>query len=110
MKLRFCDPFDEALAGSGPASVFLLDREGTLRFDLEWTREGWTRLAGEPVRGWTWLLLRHHLTGHIHLALSTSPALLAAHPRADVRAYPSADVAIEALSHWGDPAISREAW
>lgn len=108
--MRFCSPFDEALARSGPAAVFLPDRDGELRFDADWTRDAWERAPGPHDTAWVWLLLRDRDTGFVNLLLVTSPTLIERHPRADVRAYPSAEAAIAARAAIGRPPVAREAW
>lgn len=106
----FCDPFDAELAHRGPPGVFLLDREGLLRFDPEWTRDAWTR-ASQPLDAtWRWVLLRDHGTGFVQLVLATSAGLLTAHPRADVRSYPDHDSAQAARAAFGSPPVTREPW
>lgn len=93
MNLAFCSPWDEALANGGPASVFLPDREGLLRFDADWTRDCWGRAPGPHAAGWTWVLVRDRDTGFVNLLLATSPTLIPEHPRADVRVEPTAEAA-----------------
>ena len=83
----FCSPFDDALAHSGPAAVFLLDPEGALRFQPNWTRDAWSRSGGPHEHGWRWVLLRDQGSGFVLLALATSPTLLDSHPRFDVRQF-----------------------
>jgi hypothetical protein len=100
MSVVFCGPFDEALAHTGPAAVFLPDREGLLRFEGDWTRDCWARAPGPHAHGWQWLLIRDHDTGFVNLLLATSPTLVPAHPRAEVRAYASAEAAFLA---WRSP-------
>lgn len=110
MSRLFCSPFDDALAHTGPAAVFLPDREGALRFDADWTRDAWERAPGPHAHGWTWRLLRDHATGFVTLALVTSPTLLSVHPRADVRTYADQASAMAARSAFGRPPVAREAW
>ena len=108
--MQFATAFDEALAQSGPPAVFLPDREGLLRFDADWTRDCWERVEGPMAAGWTWVLLRDRATRFVNLLLVTAPALLAAHPRADVRAYTSFDEAAAALAAFGRPPLAGEPW
>jgi hypothetical protein len=55
-------------------------------------------------------LYRDRATGFVQYILVTSPALYAAHPRADVRRYPSQPDALESLSRIGRPAILGNPW
>ena len=106
----WCNPFDEQLAREGPPAVFLLDREGMLRFDETWTRDAWGRSAGPHPRGAAWVLLRDHATGYVMLALATSPTLLASHPRAEVRSYGTRAEAESARAAFGQPPLARAPW
>lgn len=108
--MEFCSPFDEALARTGPAAVFLPDRDGLLRFEPDRTRDCWERTPGPHEAGWTWLLLRDRGTGFVNLLLVTSPTLIPSHPRADVRRYEDVGAAQAALSAFGRPALAVEAW
>ena len=108
--LIFCSPFDEALAQSGPPALFLPDRDGLFRFDPEWTRDAWERLTVAPAFARCWVLVRDRDTGFINLVLSTSPALLEVHPRADTRTFLDEAEARAALEHYGRPAVAREGW
>lgn len=95
--MEFCSEFDAALARGGPPAIFLPDREKRLRFDAQWTRDAWGRCEGEPAAGWTWVLARDRDSGFLFVVLSTSPDLLASHPRLDVRAFESLEKAEAAL-------------
>jgi hypothetical protein len=108
--MEFCSPFDEKMAQSGPAAVFLLDREGLLRFHSTWTRDAWGRASGPHLSGWSWVLLRDRGSGFVQLALVTSPTLVRSHPRADVRTYDSYEAACAARSELGNPPLSMESW
>jgi hypothetical protein len=107
--LDFCSPFDAALARSGPGAVFLRDPEGTWRFDASWTRDGWERAAGDDLDP-AFFLLRDRLTGFVSLAWTSRAALLASHPRADVRRFASLVEAEAERSRHGSPPVSRRAW
>jgi hypothetical protein len=105
--LEFCTVFDERLAHEGPPAVFLIDPEGNLRFDSEWTRDAYVRHT--PARLlWCWALARDRGTGHVQLVLATAPGLLADHPRLDVRTFPDHPTAEAALQRIGRPPIARE--
>ncbi|MEM6926509.1 MAG: hypothetical protein AAF602_06250 [Myxococcota bacterium] len=106
----FCSPFDETLAREGPAAVFLLDREGLLRFDAEWTRDAWGRHPGPHERRETWVLARDRASGFVQRVMITGPTLLDDHPRLEARAYPDATSATRALDAIGRPPIAREPW
>lgn len=108
--MEFATPFDDALARTGPAAVFLPDREGKLRFSTEWTLEAWERAVGALDHGLVWVLARDHDTGYVNLALCTSPALLHAHPKADIRRFDTVDAAVAAREAIGRPYVAREAW
>lgn len=108
--MPFCNTFDEELARTGPAAVFLLDPEGAWRHEPSWTRDAWQRAPGPHEAGFTYVLLRDRGTGFVQLALATSPTLLASHPRADVRAFPELEAAVEARAAFGRPPVAREPW
>ncbi len=111
----FCSGFDAAVARSGVPAVLVADRDGLFKIDEEWLRDAWTRLAAAspdraPSPGLAWTLLRDHSTGFVSLALITSPDLLVAHPRADVRAYRTRAEAEAARASFGRPPVCREPW
>jgi len=108
--MEFCSPFDEALARSGPASIFLVDRAGAMRFHSTWTRDAWGRAPGPHRSGWCWVLLRDRASGYVQLVLVTSPTLMTAHPRADLRIFESRDEAAAARAAFGTPPVSMDAW
>jgi hypothetical protein len=115
-EVSFCSPFDERLAHEGPPAVFLLDPEGQLRFDAEWTRDLWGRAADRPGPGPAglshevcWVLARDRDSGWVQIVLVTSPDLLAAHPRLDVRRVPSFAEASAARASLG-PVPLASAW
>jgi len=83
--VSFCSPFDERLAQHGPPAVFLLDPEGQLRFDAEWTRDLYARAPETLAHEACWVLARDRDSGWVQIVLVTSPDLLASHPRLDVR-------------------------
>lgn len=108
--MEFGSPFDEALAKSGPAGIFLVDREGLLRFEATWTRDCWGRAVGPHSHGWTWLLARDRASGFVQLVLATSPTVLVMHPRLDLRTFADPESARAALAGIGNPPIAEEAW
>ncbi|MBX2797842.1 MAG: hypothetical protein KTR31_09245 [Myxococcales bacterium] len=111
MSDEFCSPFDRALAHDGPPAVFLVDREGRLRMDPEWTRDAWGRhpMAEGPLVP-TWCLARDRDSGFVMLVFTTSATLLHEHPRLDVRTFADAASAHAALDLLGIPAIRRDPW
>ena len=106
----FCSPFDEALAQRGPASVFLPDQEGLWRFDASWTRDAWGRAPGPHVHQRTYLALRDQRSGFAFVALVTSPTLITAHPRLDVRPFEDLEDARRFVRTFGDPPCSEVSW
>jgi hypothetical protein len=108
--MAFCNAFDAHLAASGPAAVFLPDHEGLYRFDASWTRDAWERAPGPHAPGWRWVLVRDGATGFVQLVLATSPTLLAAHPRGDVRAFVDEAEARAARDAFGRPPVSPTPW
>lgn len=110
MSPSFCSPFDETLAHEGPAAVFLLDREGLLRFDAEWTRDAWGRLPGPHDKAMTWVLVRDRASGFVQRVLITAPTLLDDHPRLEVRPFPDANAARVALDGLGRPPMAEAPW
>ena len=105
----FCSPFDARLAAEGPPAIFLRDPEGMLRFDAEWTRDGWGR---RPIaeRRWCWVLARDLGSGHVQLLLATSPDLVGEHPRLQFRTFGAREAAEEALRSIGRPPVDPERW
>lgn len=79
--MEFASPFDETLARSGPASVFLRDHKGLWRLAPDWTRDCWGRAPGPHTHEWTWLRMRDHDSGFELTVLVTSPTLITEHPR-----------------------------
>jgi hypothetical protein len=109
--IPFCNPFDEALASQpGAPAVFLLDREGMLRFDETWTRDAWGRDPGPHAWGVVWRLLRDRATGYVTLVMTTSPTLNATHPRCDVRSFATWEEASAARASWGPLPLCPEPW
>ena len=107
----FCGPFDRALAERGVPAVFLVDVEGMLRFDADWTRDAWHRAGGRVLRpGCSWVLARDRASGYVLPVLVTSPDLLADHPRLDVRHFPDHATAAAALAALGRPPVRGEPW
>lgn len=87
--------------------MFLVDPEGNLRFDSEWTRDAYARVPAPRERAWRWVLARDRGSGYVQLVLATSPELLAAHPRLDVRSFVDRALAVAALRALGRPPIDR---
>lgn len=108
--VTYCNAFDEALATHGPAAIFLLDREGLLRFDESWTRDAWGRNPGPHPHRHAWGLVRDHATRFVTLVLVTGPTLLEGWPRADVRLFDTREQADAARVLFGSPPIAEAAW
>lgn len=108
--VAFCDPFDAALAASGPPAIFTVDAEGRLRFDADRSRDAWTRCDGAPRHAPTDCLFRDRATGWVQYVLATSPDLCQGHPRADIARYTSIDEALTALAKLGSPPVWRGPW
>ena len=107
--MGFCNAFDEHLASHATAAIFLRDHEGLWRFDASWTRDAWERNPGPHEHGLRWVHVRDHQTGFVVCVLVTSPTLLPAHPRGDVRTFTSEAEAFEALDAIGRPPVTRDA-
>ena len=108
--LTFASPFDEALARTGPAAIFLRDREGAWKVDASWTRDAWSRDPGPHAHGWTWTLCRDRASGYVWLVLATSATLLRDHPRLDTRVCADLAEATAWLGALGAVPIAPEAW
>ena len=108
--MDFCDPFDRALAETGPPCIFLPDREGFLRFDADWSRDCWTRSEAPLAPGWRWVLLRDADTGFVQLILATAANLLVAHPRGQVRSFAELEDALAAVQAFGRPPLAEQPW
>ena len=106
--MGFCNAFDERLSTTGPAAVFLRDHEGMWRFDASWTRDAWERNPGPHALDPRWVHVRDYDTGFVVCVLVTSPTLLPAHPRGEVRAYTSQEEAFTALEAIGRPPVRKE--
>ena len=106
----FCSPFDEALAQSGPAAVFLLGRKGTLRLNENWSRDVWERAPGPHEHGFCWIAFRDHGTGWVQLLLVTSPTLLQEHPKGDVCSFETREEAEAFIAGFGQPPLCKDPW
>ncbi len=109
-QLVFSSEFDRLLADGGPPAIFLFDREGSLRLEPGWTRDAWSRDPGPHAFAPCWTLCRDRGTGYVQIVLSTSPTLLAGHPRQDTRVYADLSAAREARDALGPVPIDREPW
>lgn len=81
----FASPFDEQLAATGPAAVFLRDHKGRWRMEPDWTRDCWGRAPGPHRHAWTPTVCRDRDSGFVFRVLVTSPTLLTEHPRLELR-------------------------
>ncbi|RME25364.1 MAG: hypothetical protein D6798_09170 [Deltaproteobacteria bacterium] len=113
----FCDLFDEAQARAGLPALFVVNARGELRLASDKTRDAWQRLPRDaegwaicPPREVCHCLLRDRATGWVQYVLATAWELVADHPRADVRRYPSQQEALDALAALGPVPVAREAW
>jgi len=108
MNPPFCGEYDRVLEQEGPASIFLLDREGTLRFDETWTRDCWGRRPVERMPG-AWFLVRDMGSGFVHPVYATGD-LLKDHPRLQVRRVGDWAAVQAALRDLGSPAVETTPW
>lgn len=106
----FCDPFDAALASSGCPAIFTVDADGRLRLDAERSRDALLRCESAPRPGLSPCLFRDRATGWVQLVVATSPDLVAAHPRADIRRFESGAQALAALAALPQPPVWRGDW
>jgi hypothetical protein len=106
----FCSSFDEALAHTGPAAIFLPDPDGLWRVAPNWSRDAWNRNPGEHKHGLTYILARDLDSGFVQLVLCTSPTLIDAHPRLQIRVFPTEAAARAAREAIGRPPVAPEAW
>ena len=99
--LPFADPFDRALARTGPPGLFTLDPKGQLRLAATRSRDQTKRatapLHHEPCH----CLFRDTATGWVQYILVTSPALCDTHPRAEIRRFSDQPSALSALRSLG---------
>lgn len=108
--LTFCNPFDAAVAQSGPPAVFVPDAEGLWRLEPDLCRDAWQRLGQLPAPDPAYALLRDRATGYVSLLWTGSRALLEGHPRAEARFYPSEAEARAARAAVGAPYVAAEPW
>ena len=107
----FRSEFDRRLALEGPPAIFTLDARGQLHFDAARSRESWDRLETEMSKEESSsmrpcpCLFRDRETGWVQFILSTSETLCQHHPRAEVRIFPDAQSALEALHSVGVPPV-----
>ena len=106
--IGFSTPFDAALAGEGPPSLFTVNARGELRLDPDRTRDGWNRCEPEiPDHETCHVLLRDRATGWVQYVLVTGRALVVDHPRADVRFFDDQASALVALAALGPLPLDR---
>lgn len=107
--MTFCSPFDEELAASGPAAVFVRNTDGHWRLAPDLTRDSRNRVVAPPARDPSHVLFRDIETGFISWFYVTARALLEDHPRGEPRFYPDAEAAGAALAAVGKPPV-LDAW
>lgn len=99
----FASAWDEALAASGPATIFTLDPKGLLRADAERTREVGLEDGALPHQGPHHYLLTDRATGVRMYLFVTHPALAEHQLRADAARVPDAETAIRQVNGQWEP-------
>ena len=107
--MKFCSPFDTALAQSDFPAIYVLNAEGEWKISEQITRDAWTRNAprGEEP---THLLVRDRSTGLVSWLYLTDRSLLQAHPRLQVRAADSEEEARAFIESLGPACCDPEPW
>jgi hypothetical protein len=108
--MEFCSPFDEELARSGPAAIFVLNTSGQWRLGPDLTRDGRGRHPEPPALDPAFALFRDRTTGLVTWFYVTARALLEGHPRGDARFYPTEEEARAALAAIGPMPVDPEPW
>ena len=104
----FADPFDEALAKSGPAALFTLSHQGELRVDVMKSRELWRQNQGPFLVEACHCVLIDHETNWPQYALITSPQLCIRHERASIERYPAYEEALQAVEQYKKAYYQRQ--
>lgn len=94
----FASAWDEALAASGPATIFMPDPKGLLRADAERTREVGIEQGALPNLGPHHYLATDRATGVVMYLYVTHPALAERQLRADAVRVADAEQAFAAVS------------
>lgn len=110
VSLEFCSRYDEALAGNGPAAVFLVDCDGNWRHDSNWTRDCWESIEPPLFEGAQFALLRDIPTGFVQLMLVTSKSLLSGREGIEVRWFEMLEDARSELAALGQLPIVKGSW
>ena len=105
--MQFCSEYDEALAASGPPSVFLRTLEGFWRVEPNIARDGCERLKQVPERIEGHGLMRDTATGFVSRIYTTGRGLFDGHPRVELTWCPTEQDADEAFAALGNPPIQR---
>ncbi|MAA80154.1 MAG: hypothetical protein CL916_12950 [Deltaproteobacteria bacterium] len=82
--MEFLDDFDERLAKEGPPSVFTLNYEGCLQFDLLRSRDIARQNPNAKRHEWCHCVYVDHETLWPQYVLCTSPELCQRHERASI--------------------------
>lgn len=105
--MRFCSPYDLALAETGPATIFLRTLEGLWRVQPDLSRDGCERLKRVPERDEGYGLMTDRATRFVTPVFTTSLALFEDHPRVDVQWFEDEAAMDEALLALGRPPLRR---
>ena len=76
--MEFCSPFDEELARSGPAAIYVRNTSGQWRLGPDLTRDGRGRHPDPPALDPAFALFRDRGTGLVTWFYVTARALLVA--------------------------------
>ena len=103
--MQFCSPYDEAVAASGPPSIFLRTLEGVWRVQPDLSRDGCERLKRVPARQEGHGLMTDTATGFVTAVYTTGRSLFEDHPRVTVKWFASEAEAAAALDALGRPPV-----
>lgn len=103
--MQFCSAYDEAVAASGPPSIFLRTLEGLWRVQPDLSRDGCERLKRVPERVEGHGLMTDTATGFVTAVYTTGRDLFEDHPRVTVEWFDSEAAATAALEAMGRPTV-----